>query len=118
MTPRALLTLFVPLALIFAGISLFAYDLKHARTDTFSCRVLAVGRAAAPFRTSGNTLYTASGNPLHDIGLSCAQLGVVVVNEYDVFLAPVLQGAPVRLQHKTYRWLPQRWQLAVSTPGL
>jgi len=117
LAPRTLMLMFVPLALVFTAIGLMTFDLKHPLTDTYTCQVLDVGRAAAQYKTPENTLYTASGNPLHDIGLNCARIGVVVVNDFDVFLTPVLQGAPVSLQHKNYRWLPARWQLAIRTPG-
>lgn len=108
--------LFAPLIAAFTGLFFVVQDLKNPIRNTEACRVLAVGAPAGDYREAGNTnvLYTASGNPNHDVALACTDHGAVVVNDFDVFMVDIAAGDKATLRHTRYRYLPERWQLEIT----
>ncbi len=118
MTRRSkLVWMFAPLAIAFIGIAVATVDLKNPAIFQDHCEVVATGQAAQNLKTESNTLYASSDQMKNNVGLSCRQLGVVVINDFIVFKLNIQQGDPVTVTQKKYQILPNRWQVNIRQLG-
>lgn len=110
---QKLFWMFAPLGLLFALVGVTAYDMSHPHQESLPCKVLATGMKASTHRTPDNVLYTSSGQKTHDVALACAERGVLVINDFDVFVTAIDPGDQARLSRRDYQWLPTRWSVDI-----
>jgi len=116
MTRKSKITLmFAPFALFFVGLPILVHDMRHPVLSGDRCVVTGVGQDAQKYKATSPFLYKQSENPLQDVSLRCDRLGVVMLNEAQLFLTPVKSGEGAHIKRKTYQFLPERWDVSVRT---
>lgn len=110
-----LILMFSPLALFFVGLPLLVHDMRNPVSSEDRCVVTGVGQDAQKFKLTSPFLYKQSENPLEDVSLRCDRLGVVMLNDAQLFITPVKSGEGAHVSHKSYHYLPERWIVSVRT---
>ena len=110
-----LILMFAPFALFFVGFAALVHDMRHPSYFEDSCIVTGVGRDAQKYKANHPYLYQQSTNPLRDVSLRCNRLGVVMLNDAQLFITPVSSGEGAKVSRKHYRFLPDRWEVDVRT---
>ncbi len=110
------LLMFVPLTLLFAGIGVVSYDLKHPLSaDEDACLVVATGSDVEPYKQENNMLYDHGAADLYDIGFDCDQMGVVTINDRESLEKGFVEaGSGATINHKTFRVWPDIWRVNVE----
>ncbi|MEB3286756.1 MAG: hypothetical protein VKJ04_04575 [Vampirovibrionales bacterium] len=115
-----LLLMFLPITLLLLSVVVVTLDIKHPDIRHHQCEVLASGLNASQYRNGSNMLYTSSGQKIHDVALRCplegkdtAANGIVLINDFDVFVSEVAPGDSAEVIHKRFRILPDRWLINI-----
>ncbi len=110
-----LLLMFSPFALFFIGLTLLVNDMRHPVAAEDRCVVTGVGRDAQLYKPKAPYLYKQSENQLQDVSLRCDHMGIVMLNDAQLFITPVNSGQGAHVTRKTYQFLPDRWMVNVRT---
>lgn len=110
-----IILMFAPFALFFVGLSVLVNDMRHPVLSEDRCVVTGVGRDAQQYKPKAPFLYKQSDNQLRDVSLRCDRLGVVMLNDAQLFITPVNSGEGARVSRKSYQFLPDRWMVSVRT---
>ena len=110
-----LILMFAPFALFFAGLAVLVNDMRNPQFSEDRCIVTGVGLDAQKFKAHSPYLYKQSTNPLRDVSLRCERLGVVMLNDAQLFITPVGSGQGAHVSRKAYQFLPDRWSVDVRT---
>ena len=110
-----ILLMFAPFVLYFIGLTVLVNDMRHPRSAEDRCVVTGVGRDAQPYKPKAPYLYKQSENQLQDVSLRCDRLGIVMLNDAQLFITPVNSGQGAHVTHKSYQFLPDRWMVNVRT---
>lgn len=107
--------MFGPLVLFFAALAVMVNDARHPNVLNDECIVTGTGKEAQPYKAKGRLIYQQSDNINNDVSLRCQKLGILALNDTQLFITPVEigQGAWVSLKH--YQFLPDRWMVSVYT---
>jgi hypothetical protein len=110
-----IILMFAPFVLFFVGLSVLVNDMRHPVLSEDRCVVTGVGQDAQRYKHQGPYLYKQSENQLRDVSLRCDRLGVVMLNDAQLFITPVNSGEGARVSRKQYQWLPDRWMVSIRT---
>ena len=110
-----IILMFAPFALFFVGLPVLVNDMRNPVSSEDRCVVTGVGQDAQKYKANSPFLYKQSENPLQDVSLRCDHLGVVMLNDAQLFITPVKSGEGAHVVHKTYQFLPERWDVSVRT---
>ncbi|MEM0950794.1 MAG: hypothetical protein AAGI66_01470 [Cyanobacteria bacterium P01_H01_bin.74] len=106
---------FLPLVLIFLVLFFLVPDIQNPGEDWDTCTIVATGPKATPYRKNSTVIYQHSKDSIHDVALQCRTLGSLVFNDLQRHLTPVEKGQSVSLRVLTYKYLPKRWTVNVTT---
>lgn len=109
--------MFAPLALGFILAGFLIQDLKSARVYKDQCQIIGKGAGVENFKHSAKLLYSNGGKPEDNIGLTCAEMGNVVVNDYVPL--PIKIGDALIVTRSDFHWIPSRYHIGIPVinPG-
>lgn len=110
-----IILMFAPFALFFLGLAVLVNDMRHPVASEDRCVVTGVGQDAQPYKAQSPFLYRQSNDPLQDVSMRCDRMGVVMLNDAQLFMTAVKSGQGAHITRKRYQFLPDRWMVNVRT---